>query len=76
MGMVSPNDLQKAAEEQMLGGRKPVTEKDWMLCANFWAANVEKGLEGLAIPLLGMILACPLTKDELLEIAKFQAVRK
>jgi hypothetical protein len=74
--MVSPNDIQKAAEEHVLDGRKPVTKEEWTLCVNFWAANIQKGLEEAAIPLLGLIFECPLTRDELLEIAKFQAVRK
>jgi uncharacterized protein (DUF2237 family) len=73
---VSPNDIQKAAEEHMLAGQKPVTRDDWILCANFWAANIQKGLEEGAVPLMGLIFECPLTKDELLEVAKFQAVRK
>jgi hypothetical protein len=74
--MVSPNDMQKAARDQMLQGREPVSTEDWELCANFWAANISKGLETSAIPLLGMILNCPLDKDVLVTIAKYQAGRK
>jgi uncharacterized protein (DUF2237 family) len=74
---VSPNDMQKAAEEQMLDGRKPVTREEWALCVNFWAANVEKGLEQGTVMLMGHLFnECPLDSDELEDIAKFQAVRK
>jgi hypothetical protein len=74
--LVSPNDMQKAALDAMLQGREPVSTEDWELCANFWAANISKGLETSAIPLLGMIFNCPLGKDVLVAIAKFQAGRK
>jgi uncharacterized protein (DUF2237 family) len=74
--LVSPNDLQTAAREHMLEGREPVSHKDWALCANFWAANVSKGVETSAVPLIGMIFNCPLSRDELVEIATYQAERK
>lgn len=74
--MVSPNDLQQAAIDTMLDGKPPTTDKDWVLCANFWAANIQSGLEVSAIPLMGMILGCPLSKEYLTEIAQFQASKK
>jgi hypothetical protein len=37
--MVSPNDLQKVAQDIMLDGREPESENDWVLCVNFWAYN-------------------------------------
>ncbi len=74
--MVSPNDLQQAAKDHMLQGCEPVTKGDWALCANFWAANIALGLEESAVPLIGMIFQCPLSKAYLIEIARFQANKK
>jgi len=73
---ISPNDLQAAAIEHMLDGKKPRTTDDWTLLANFWAANIAGGLEVSAVPLIGMLFNCPLSKEVLVEIAKFQATRK
>ena len=70
--MRSPNDIQAAAIQHMLDGKPPQSDLDWRLLANFWAANVQKGLEVSCLPLLGMILECPLSKGDLVEIAKFQ----
>jgi hypothetical protein len=75
--MLSPNDIQKEAEKQMLDGRKPVTREEWALCANFWAFKAQKGLEVGTTLLMGHLFnECPLDSDELEDIAKFQAVRK
>lgn len=74
--LVSPNHLQQAAKDMMLDGREPTTLDDWNLCANFWAANISDGLEVAAVPVLGMLLGCPLSKQELIDIAQFQATRK
>lgn len=74
--LVSPNDLQAEAEKQMLQGRKPSTKRDWELCANFWACNIQKGLEVAALPLLGKLMDCPLSTEDLVAIAKFQADKK
>jgi len=74
--LVSPNDLQLAAQNMMLDGREPISRKDWAMCANFWAANIAKGLEVTALPLLGLLFNCPLTKDELIAIANYQRSRK
>lgn len=74
--LISPNELHQAAKDQMLDGREPVTDKDWQLCANFWAANIAAGLEVAATPLVGMIFDCPLGKETLIKIAEFQASKK
>lgn len=73
--LVSPQELHDAACEQMLKGRKPQSTLDWQLVANFWAANIADGLAVAALPLLGLIFQCPLTKVELESIALFQASR-
>lgn len=76
MGMISPNDLHKAACDAMLGGKKPTTNEEWALCANFWARNIQKGLEVSCLPLLGLVLECPLDKDYLVAVALFQNGKK
>lgn len=73
---VSPNDLHKAAKTQMLQGKEPVSQMDWMLCANFWAANIASGMEVEVVKLMGLIFQCPLTTDVLTEIAQFQVGKK
>jgi hypothetical protein len=73
---VSPNELQQAAIAMMLGGEPPVSRADWTLCANFWASNIARGLEVSALPLMGLLFECPLTKAELEEIARYQEDRK
>ena len=74
--LISPNELQSKAIEIMLNGRKPTTREDWQLCANFWAVNIANGLEATATPLIGVLFDCPLSYDELVAIAQFQADRK
>lgn len=74
--LISPNDLQRAACKAMLESRDPITTRDWQLCANYWAANIAKGVEPSALVLLGAIFDCPLSKDELCEIALFQQSKK
>ena len=76
---VSPNDLQKAACEHMLEGRPPASYHDWELCANFWAANIAPDLSEAVLPIMGLIFACdgcPLTRSELIAIARFQEERR
>jgi hypothetical protein len=70
--LVSPNQLQEEACAQMLAGKTPVSRRDWELCANFWACNVEAGLEEAVLPVLGMIFDCPLSREHLIAIARFQ----
>lgn len=74
--LVSPNQLHEAAKLHMLNGRDPVSKDDWSRCANFLAFNIEKGLEVTALPLLGMILEYPLTRDEMIKIAEYQMGKK
>ena len=75
MKFISPNELHKAACDHMLAGKEPHTRHDWILVANFWAANAAPGFEK-ALPILGILYNCPLKEVELLEIAQFQAGRK
>lgn len=74
--LTSPNDMQQHAIDTMLGGKPPRSNADWVLCANYWAANIAEGVEEAAMPLLGMVLDCPLSRETLVKIAKFQASRK
>jgi hypothetical protein len=74
--LISPNELHKAAKDMMLGGNEPQSRADWTLCANFWAANIQKGLEASALPVIAMLYDCPLKRDELLAIATYQHERK
>jgi hypothetical protein len=76
MGMVSPQQIQNAACAEYLNGRAPRTREEWIKCANFWAFNIAKGMEEPVVTLMGLIFNCPLTKEELKEIAAFQAERK
>lgn len=70
--LMSPNDLHQAACNTMLGGDKPQSRADWTLCVNFWAANVEKEYCVQLTDLMAKIMGCPLTEEEVAEIAKFQ----
>jgi hypothetical protein len=70
--LVSPLNLHKAACKEMLSGRDPITHNDWVLVVNFWAANVSHEVQPAAITLMGMIMECPLTEQELEAISLFQ----
>jgi hypothetical protein len=74
--MVSPNDLQQAARDCYLEGREPSSTKDWQYCINFWAANIQSGLEESACILIAKIFDCPLKKKDIIEIVKFQVNAK
>lgn len=74
--MMSPNDIQKAAQDIMLDGREPENENDWVLCVNFWAYNIENGLEAEACKVLGRIFNCPLNDKDIEVIAAFQVEKK
>lgn len=74
--MISPNDLHRAAQAHMLEGRVPKTEQDWAMCVNFWAANIEFGLEDVVCTLLGKIMDCPLSEEYIKQIVKFQVDAK
>ncbi len=76
MSLVSPNDLQAAAIDEMLCGLNPVTTKDWQLLVNFWAANIAKGLEESACQIIARLFNCPLSHDTITQICEFQLERK
>jgi hypothetical protein len=73
--MISPNDLHGAAKQLMLKDKEPVTDKDWQLCVNFWAANVSVA-EVEICKLMKRIYNCPLSDEDVTEIAIFQAESK
>ena len=74
--MISPNDLNRAAQADMLDGRVPRTERDWGLIVNYWAANIGAGLEEPTCKLLSRLYQCPLSDCVVEQIANFQAERK
>jgi hypothetical protein len=75
--MISPNDLQKAAQDIMLDGREPESENDWVLCVNFWAYNVDgDGREADFCKIMGKIFNCPLNDKDIEMIAAFQVEKK
>lgn len=74
--LVSPNEMQEAACKEMLDGNAPKVRTDWVLCANFWAFNLEPSLAVLGTLMMGKILECPLSEEELTEVAEFQLRKK
>lgn len=74
--MISPNDLHQAAIRMQLGGKTPSTHREWMLCVNFWAFNVEKGLEVSLCKVMKMLYHCPLSDAQVESIARYQQARK
>ena len=74
--MVTPNELQTAAEKFMLDGRKPKTREDWARCANFWAGNAARGLELEVTKLMHLIFESPLEDRDIELIAAYQQSRK
>jgi hypothetical protein len=72
---ISPNDLQANAIKIMLEGKEPVTERDWQMCANFWAANVAVA-EVEICKLMKRIFDCPISDDDIKQIAEYQAKLK
>ncbi len=73
--LVSPNELHRAAQDQMLEGRAPHNERDWAKVVNFWAANVD-GVEESVCGIMSLLYSCPLSKEIVSQIAIFQAERK
>ena len=74
--MISPNELHDAAKKHMLEGKEPVTDHEWSLCVNFWAANILPDFAILTANLMAKIYKCPLKEETVEEIAFFQAERK
>jgi hypothetical protein len=74
--LISPNELHDGAKLHMLEGKNPITENDWMLCVNFWAANIGQGFEDITCSLMAKIYACPLNEGIIRNIALFQMKKK
>lgn len=74
--LISPNQLQEAAIAMMLGGAPPTTDREWILCVNFWAANIQAGLEKDVCRLMKMLFDCPLPDEVVEEIARLQSVNR
>jgi hypothetical protein len=73
--IISPNELHQAARDTYLGGQEPTTRHEWILCVNFWAANIAV-TEVEACHILGLIHQCPLKRDEIVQIAQYQQKQK
>lgn len=69
--IISPFELQKEACIAC-GFEKPESKVQWMQCVNYWAFNVESGLEVEICQLLAIILDCPLEQRDLRDIALYQ----
>ena len=72
----SPNEILAAAKEQMLGGRKPVTQEDYQKVLNFVAYNTAAGLEEDLTPFFAYLYGMPVDEPTCREIGRFQARRK
>ena len=73
--LVSPNDLQRAACDTMLGGKEPQSVEDWQLCVNFWACNAACA-EVQLCQLMAKIYGCPIPDEQIVDIAMFQVSKK
>lgn len=74
--MVSPNALLEAAKAEMLAGKEPTNKIDWSLVMNYVAANISDGLEVPICKIFVLMYDIPLTQDEVIQIAEFQARAK
>jgi hypothetical protein len=74
--LCSPNELLKAAKDQMLAGADPHTDEEWARVFNFLAANIAPGVQPAALLFFRAMYDVPLTKDEICAISKFQIERK
>lgn len=72
--LVSPQQMHDAACRMMLDGRQPETEMDWIKIVNFYAANVDPTVAIAAMPVLCMIMGCPLSKEAILHITTMQVL--
>jgi hypothetical protein len=70
--LVSPNEMHQAACDQMLEGRQPVTEEDWVKVVNFYAANVAAEVQPTGVTFMAMIMGCPLPSEYVERISAFQ----
>jgi hypothetical protein len=74
-GYISPNDLQANAIKVMLEGKAPVTERDWQLLINYWAANISVA-EADICKLMKRLFDCPISDDDIKQIAEYQVKLK
>lgn len=65
---VSPDDMMNAAKTAMLDGAEPVTDDDWILLVNFFAANMR--IE--ATKLVCNLFDCPIDASNIEFIVKKQ----
>lgn len=73
---ISPNEALAQAQDQMLDGRDPETETDWILIFNSWALNLgsdtDLELNITILKLMNTIYSCSLTEQLITDIAIFQ----
>jgi len=74
--LVSPNQIMKAAKDEMLEGNEPKNPEEWVLIMNFVAFNLMEGVEIAASELFRLMYEIPLPKEIVEEIAKFQVASK
>jgi hypothetical protein len=76
MGLVSPNELLEAAQDEMLEGRKPQGKRDWEIILNFMAFNLHKDLGSAALRLMARMYQMPVSDKECDEIWNFQLSKR
>jgi len=69
MGFVSPNELLQAAKDYELEGKEPITAHDWARVMAFFACNVDREVQPVALVLLAKIYDVPLTEDQVIKIS-------
>jgi hypothetical protein len=67
----SPNELLKAAQDNMLEDREPSSFEDWVKIMNFMAHNVDKRVQPIALLLVRDIYDMPLTDQDVKDICAF-----
>jgi len=71
----SPNEMFKAAKENMLDGKAPVSHGDWAKVFNFFAANIIPAAAAPACKVMRILFKAPLSEADVAAIARFQAYR-
>lgn len=74
--LVSPNEMMEAAKAQMLEGREPQSEDDWLRLANFIAFNVHPDIVHPVLKIFKAIYDIPLTEEQLTKVADYQLARR
>lgn len=74
--MGSPEEMFQAAKELMLDGRDPESEHDWAKVVNFWAVNIAREVQPVAIQLLCKIFNASIDEDYIAKICDFQTQRE